>query len=42
MFFADGTATHWPRWVTTATDCSFWDRRTKTVFAWSAGVSVEF
>lgn len=33
MFFAAGTPTHWPRWVTTATDWSFWNRRTKTVFA---------
>jgi outer membrane receptor for ferric coprogen and ferric-rhodotorulic acid len=32
LFFADGTQTNWPRWVTTAADWSFWDRRTKTVF----------
>jgi len=33
LFFADGTPTNWPRWVTTATDWTFWDRRTRTVFA---------
>ena len=33
MFFGDGTPTNFPRSVTTATDWSRWNRRTKTVFA---------
>jgi outer-membrane receptor for ferric coprogen and ferric-rhodotorulic acid len=32
LFLADGTLADWPRSVTTATDWSFWDRRTETVF----------
>jgi outer membrane receptor for ferric coprogen and ferric-rhodotorulic acid len=32
LFLADGTPADWPRSVTTATDWSFWDRRTKSVF----------
>ena len=33
LFLADGMQTNWPRWVTTAADWSFWDRRTRTAFA---------
>ncbi|HJU39070.1 MAG TPA: TonB-dependent siderophore receptor [Tahibacter sp.] len=33
LFLADGTWADWPRSVTTATDWSFWNRRTDTVFA---------
>lgn len=32
MFLKDGQPANWPRSVTTATDWSFWDRTTKTVF----------
>ena len=32
LFLGDGTFADWPRSVTTATDWSFWDRKTKTVF----------
>jgi outer membrane receptor for ferric coprogen and ferric-rhodotorulic acid len=32
MFFSDGTRTDWSRSVTTATDWSYWNRRTQTVF----------
>lgn len=33
LFLADGTLADWPRSVTTATDWTFWDRRTETLFA---------
>jgi len=33
LFLSDGTLADWPRSVTTATDWSFWDRRTETLFA---------
>lgn len=32
LFLADGTPADWPRSVTTATDWTFWNRRTQTVF----------
>lgn len=32
LFLADGTPANWPRSVTTATDWSFWNRRTKSAF----------
>jgi outer membrane receptor for ferric coprogen and ferric-rhodotorulic acid len=32
LFLADGTLADWPRSVTTATDWSYWTRRTDTVF----------
>lgn len=32
LFLADGTLADWPRSVTTATDWSFWNRRTEDVF----------
>lgn len=32
LFLADGTLADWPRSVTTATNWSFWDRKTQTVF----------
>jgi len=33
LYLADGTFANWPRSVTTATDWSYWDRRTDTAFA---------
>lgn len=32
LFLSDGSAANWPRSVTTATDWSFWNRRTQTWF----------
>lgn len=32
LFLADGAPANWPRSVTTATDWSFWNRRTKSAF----------
>lgn len=32
LFLVDGTLADWPRSVTTATDWSFWNRRTETLF----------
>ncbi len=32
LFLADGTPANWPRSVTTATDWSFWNRRTQSAF----------
>lgn len=32
LFLADGTLANWPRSVTTATDWSYWNRRTDTLF----------
>lgn len=32
LFLSDGTRTDWDRSVTTATDWSFWDKRTQTTF----------
>ncbi|MET0229885.1 MAG: TonB-dependent siderophore receptor [Rhodanobacteraceae bacterium] len=33
LFLADGTLADWPRSVTTATDWTFWNRRTENAFA---------
>ncbi|AXQ30104.1 TonB-dependent siderophore receptor [Solimonas sp. K1W22B-7] len=33
LFFSDGTPTDWRRSITTATDWSFWNKRTETQFA---------
>jgi len=33
LFLGDGSLADWPRSVTTATDWSFWDRRTENAFA---------
>jgi outer membrane receptor for ferric coprogen and ferric-rhodotorulic acid len=32
LFLADGTSADWPRSVTTATDWTYWNRKTQTVF----------
>jgi outer membrane receptor for ferric coprogen and ferric-rhodotorulic acid len=33
LFYSDGSRTDWPRSVTTATDWSYWNNKTETIFA---------